>query len=174
MGSIRPLRALCSTLGCLIRPEWPTYVTVSCLYPWGLMAVSHQFPGENQARNHCHQRVSVWSVLGVFLWCWLIFEVVRLVLIGVLFIDFQAPFKTNLRAFYRSISRALFKKRSRAFQDQFKSMFRNLSGAFLRDTQEHVNTNTKLVYKHFPSLSKRLPRLFQNKFKSIAWSISRA
>jgi hypothetical protein len=111
---------------------------------------------------------SRWSVLAVFLWLWLMFEVVRLVLIPVLFISFQAPFKTNLRAFYRSISRALFKKRSRAFQDQFKSMFRSISRVVLRDTQKHVNTNTNVVYKHFPSLFKILSRLFQNKFKSIA------
>ena len=125
------------------------------------MAVSHQLPGGNQARNHCHEKVSFWSVLIVFLWFWLVFEVARQILMGVLFIEFQATVKTNLRTPYRSILRGLFKKRSRAFQDQLKSMFRSISRGVLRDTQVHVNTNSKLVYKHFPSVFKRLSRVFE-------------
>ena len=42
----------------------------------GLKAVSHQFPEGNQARNHSHQKVSLWLVLAVFLWFWPSFEMV--------------------------------------------------------------------------------------------------
>ena len=37
----------------------------------GIIEVSHQFPKWNQARNHCHQKVSFCLVLVVFPWFWL-------------------------------------------------------------------------------------------------------
>jgi len=51
------------------------------------MAVSHQFPGGNQARNHCHQKVSFWLVFAAFFGFLLSFELVWLVLMGVTFVD---------------------------------------------------------------------------------------
>ena len=53
----------------------------------GLMAVSHQFPRGNQARNHCHQKVYFQLAFVVFPWFWLSFELIWVSLMGVTFVD---------------------------------------------------------------------------------------
>ena len=49
-----------------------------------LMAVSHQFPSGNQDRNRFHRKVCFWAV---FIWFWLSFGLIRLSLMGVMFVD---------------------------------------------------------------------------------------
>ena len=51
------------------------------------MVDPHQFPEENQARNHCNQKVICWSAFVIFHWLWLSFDLFWPVLMAVTFVD---------------------------------------------------------------------------------------